>query len=253
MNRTTRKRLERLLEQANRELEKEPGNDLAAVATRVDMRQYALTLSLLQAGETGPEMAMALVRELRDATTASYEAANTIMGNRRVDCRTQCSWCCREPLQVSPLDAVLVASSLLDRSEYWASRLLSYKVPDRTGTVLKRNFTPCPFLGENQLCQVYDARPVICRAFHSTDVAVCKQRVEHPDGSRSVPMHMELFGFTGLPMEGAHRALDEAGIDRRPVVLGLAVRVLLEDFAGVTRRWLDGEASVWSEVAVLKQ
>lgn len=251
MNRATKKRLERLLEQAERELAREPGRDLAAISTRVDMRQFALTLALLKAGEPGPEMAVTLVTELRDASAAAYHAAETMLGNRRVDCRTQCSWCCREPLQVSPLDAVLVAHSLLDRRDYWSPRLAGYQLPDRTGSVLKRNFSPCPFLGENQLCQVYEARPVICRAFHSTDVAVCRQRVEHPDGSRSVPMHLEWFGFTGLPMEGAHRALDEVGIDRRPVVLGLAVRQLLEDFPGTTRRWLEGETSVWSEVAVL--
>lgn len=251
MNRSTRKRLERLLEQANRELEKEPGPGLAAVANRVDLRQYALTLTLLQAGEPGPEMAVALVNELRTASAAAYEACESMMTSRRTDCRSQCSWCCREPLQVSPLDAILVAHSLLDRRDYWGPRLAGYALPDRTGAVLKRNFSPCPFLGENQLCQVYEARPVICRAFHSTDVSVCRQRVEHPDGSRSVPMHLEWFGFTGLPMEGAHRALDEAGIDRRPVVLGLAVRLLLEDFQGLTRRWLEGEPNVWTEVAVL--
>lgn len=251
MNRTTRKRLERLLEQANRELEIEPGKDLASVSTRVDLQHYAITLGLLHAGEPGPETAVALVTALRDASAVAYEVGARLSGHRTVDCRSQCSWCCREPIQVSPLDAVLVAESLLPRSEHWGPRLASYQLPDRTSAVLKRNFAPCPFLGENQMCQVYEARPVICRAFHSTDVGVCRSRVENPDGKRSVPMFLEWFGFTGLPLEGAHRALDEAGIDRRPVVLGLAVRQLLEDFAGTTRRWLEGEPSVWAEVAVL--
>lgn len=251
MNRATKKRLERVLDQAQRELAQDPGQDLARVATHVDLRQFALTLTLLQAGEPGPEMAVALANELRTASAAAYEAAGVMLKNKRTDCRTQCSWCCREPLQVSPLDAVLVADSVRDRRDHWLPRLAGYQIPDRRSAVLKRNFDPCPFLGENQLCQVYDARPVICRAFHSTDVNVCRSRVEHPDGSRSVPMHLEWFGFTGLPLEGAHRALDEAGIDRRPVVLGLAVHLLLQDFAGVTRRWLEGDAAVWADVAAL--
>lgn len=253
MNRATRKRVQRLLEEAERELEREPGEDLASVASRVDLRQYALTLALLSAGEPGPEMARALSRELREATVQAHQDGLELVtpeGRARVACKAECTWCCREPLQVSPLDALGVADHLLAQRDRWMLRLATYELPDRRSAQLKKITTPCPFLGDNKLCQVYEARPVVCRAFHSTDVSVCRLRVERADGNRTVPMHLEWYGFTGLPLEGAHRALDEAAVERRPVVLGPAVALLLSDFAGVTTRWLAGEP-VWGDVAVL--
>ena len=95
---------------------------------------------------------------------------------------------------------------------------------------LKQSFDPCPFLNPRNQCSVYEARPVICRAFHSTDVATCESIIKNSSSQRDVPMFTGLFGFRGLRLSGARKALKDMGLDDRPVVLARAVALLLENF-----------------------
>jgi Fe-S-cluster containining protein len=245
MNRTLRKRIQRLLESKPIPSQRGAGGQQLAIDALWE-KQYRRTLEQLGAAtaETAGETATALSRGLLECTEEAHRLGQEWDEESRAGsaCKAGCNWCCHEPLQVSPLDAVAVAAADL-------STPLDYALDSRERTQLKRIFKPCPMLVDGH-CSVYAHRPVICRAYHSTNVGRCQEIVQLEMLQRSVPMHVKLYGFTGLAQEATFKALDDVGIDRRPVVLGLAVAALRRDFDGMARSWLSGGAA-FQEVTVL--
>ncbi len=228
-----RKRLQRLIESSPPVIRR--GDPQQEVIDTLYSKQYRATLEILATAtpETSPQVAVALSHGLQKACDEAWKAGALQFPEAppRVNCRAGCSWCCHEPLQVHILDAIGVAAQL--------STPLDYALDTRERQALKRIFKACPLLVEGQ-CSVYEHRPVICRAYHSTDVATCQRVVESQDGGRQVPMELRLYGFTGLPQEATMKVFEELGIDRRPVVLGLAVAALTRDFEAMTSDWLAG-------------
>lgn len=250
VKRATRKRASKLRAKALKSLPKIKGEDLAAISNRVSLEQYAKTLAHFESAPTSSlgELACHLVQEvLADTETLVSEQVPRFVSSEKqkeIDCGSGCAWCCHEPLQMSILDAISVASHLLntgssgERLEQYCRDLAPF---DNQRHKLKESFEPCPFLDKDKRCQVYEARPVICRAFHSTDVSACQKIVESRAEDRSTPMYTRLFGFVGLRLSGARKAVKDLGLDDRPVILALAVQLLLEDFEGTLEQWLEGE------------
>lgn len=230
MNRALRKRVLRILEQRPAPL---PADPIQAAAVKLSDDSYRRTLEILAGSEPPEKMAVSLWENVRDRTVEAMAQADRLYGPQRIECGAGCGWCCHEPLQVNILDAIGVA-------RFKQGETLQYSLPTRESGELKTLFVACPMLGETWSCSVYVDRPVVCRAWHSMSVARCQKNHAEKDARRDVPLHLGLFGFAGLPMEGAQQALQEVGLDTRPVVLGLAVAHLLEDFPGRTRDWLAG-------------
>ena len=241
MNRAFRKRVQRLL--AERPPSSQGADEIQSAALEISNRYRQRTLELLAevTPETAPEVARELGKALITGTSEGVAAAARLLPfPEKLECAPGCAWCCHEPLQVSILDAVNLAQ---DRSPF------EYHLETRDSAGLKGIFTPCPFLGEDHRCTVYAQRPTVCRAFQSTSASRCKSSFDRRDASRGVPMHLGLFGFAGLALDGMNEAFEAVGIDRSPVVLGLAVAKLAADFENRTRTWLSG-GSAFADVAV---
>jgi hypothetical protein len=245
MNRAMKKRLKRLL--AAGPLAVQRATPLQEAVDRLYSAHYWRTLEILQAGslENCGQVATELALALREACGRAQQEAARLYPEvpQAIHCRSNCAWCCYEPLQVHILDAIGVASGL--------SAPLDYVLDTRKSSELKRNFNPCPFLGNDQNCTVYETRPLVCRAYHSVDVVRCRQVVESRDSDRQVPMHLRSYSFPGLVQEATLEVFEALGIDRRPVVFGLAVAALRRDFAGMTREWLSG-GNAFDEVTVIE-
>ena len=259
MKRAVRKRAKKLRDKAAQSLAKLKGQDLQTVSNRASSEQYVATLSHFAEpqGEEAEELIRALAQEVIQGTVVlETELVPQFIQPEQmaeIDCRAGCAWCCHEPLQVSILDAISVASYLkanpssdLELESYLA-HLEQY---DNKRAELKQSFDPCPFLDDYHKCRVYEARPVICRAFHSKDVGRCESIIDNRPGDREVPMFSGLFGFRGLKLSGARKALRDLGLDDRPVILAQAVKLLLDDFDAVAEGWLEGEDVFESAVVV---
>lgn len=249
MNRSQRKRVARSLDKARKDLARAGSETVQDMSRQLELEQYVATLEILVADLEPAERAVAIARRLMETTEKAQKESGRFLdepARERIACAAGCAWCCHEPLQVSPLDAISVADYLRRHGrsaaplEEYRARLESEFGYQRER--LKACFWACPFLDVGErLCSLYEARPVICRAFHSLEVATCERRVREARPERSVPMHLNLMGFVGLPMEGAHRALKELSVQLSPVVLGPAVALLLNDFESVTRDWIQGQ------------
>ena len=261
MNRALRKRATKLRGKSLKTSSKLRGQDLQSVSKRLSEEQYAKTLESFEnpSHKSAADLARVLAKSLMEgsAQLQHTEAPKFITQQRlqEIDCGAGCAWCCHQPMQVSALSAISVAAFLLEQEraeatlpilEDYVATLTPYG-NDRTR--LKECFTPCPFLDREKKCSVYEARPVLCRAFHSTEVKACQAVVEEKRSNRDVPMFANYFGFLGMRLSGACKALKDLGLDERPVVLATAVKMLLEDFEGMMEQWLEGEP-VFEEAAI---
>lgn len=242
MNRAFRKRVQRLL--AERPPSSQGADEIQTTALEISNKYRQRTLELLAevTTETAPQVARELGQALIQGTQEGVAAAARLLPfPEKLECAPGCAWCCHEPLQISILDAVNLAQ---------ACQPFEYSLETRDSAALRSIFAPCPFLGEDHRCTVYAQRPTVCRAFQSTSASRCKSNYDRRDSNRGVPTHMGLFGFAGLALDGMNEAFDAVGIDRSPVVLGLAVAKLVEDFDGRARTWLSGQAA-FADVAVV--
>ncbi|NLC71319.1 MAG: YkgJ family cysteine cluster protein [Desulfuromonadaceae bacterium] len=107
-------------------------------------------------------------------------------GTERIACGRGCSECCRGLFDITLLDAFLIQEAIADlpqaareeARQRAVSRLPELKRlwPDLSPPYLLNGLpgeewmempeddpTPCPLLGENRLCLIYEARPMTCR------------------------------------------------------------------------------------------
>ncbi|MBX3168923.1 MAG: YkgJ family cysteine cluster protein [Candidatus Eremiobacteraeota bacterium] len=234
-----RKRLQRLVESRGPAIRRDtPQNELVDT---VYQRQYARTLEILQLPEEPALKAIRLCHSVHAASEQAWELGRQVF-QPKIDCRAGCAFCCHMAVRVHILDAVGAAAPVL-------SRPLDYRLESRRREDLARVFQPCPLLVDGQ-CSIYAQRPVICRGYHSREVAMCEERFDRQDADLGIPMSLELYGLTGMPQMATLNILTELGIDCRPVVLGLAVSALQQNFEGMVADWLDG-GRAFEEVTVV--
>ncbi|MBS2033666.1 YkgJ family cysteine cluster protein [bacterium] len=227
-----RKRLQRLAESRGPAIRREtPQQELADTLYQ---RQWQRSLEILQRPEEPALNAIRLCHSVHEASEQAWTVSQQLR-KARVDCKAGCAWCCHTPVRSTILDAIGAAAARL-------SQLIDYDLPHRDRPSLLSNFAACPLLVEGQ-CSVYPQRPVVCRGYHSLDVGACKQRFDSRNPSLEPPMDVDLYGLVGMPQLATQDVLKQLGIDCRPVVLGLAVVALQNDFEGMVADWLNGGAA----------
>ena len=239
MNRAMRKRLQRLSQSKGPAVRR--GDPQQELADLLYQRQYQATLEILQQEEEDALKALRLAHSIHEASEQAYQVSSEALESK-LDCRFGCAYCCHTPVQAHIVDAIGAAAARL-------STPLDYQLPTRQRDQLKKIFLPCPLLDNGQ-CSIYAQRPVVCRAYQSSQVDACRQRFESQDPTAPVPMDVRLYGLTGMPQLATLDILQELGIDCRPVVLGLAVAALTRDFDGMVEDWLNG-GRAFEEVVVL--
>jgi Fe-S-cluster containining protein len=103
----------------------------------------------------------------------------------QIDC-TRCAICCKTmPPGVSADDLGVIAGHLgLSREAFIETYLVID--PDEAGCLMKA--TPCPFLGEDDRCTIYDLRPEACRQFPHTDKKYFTSRAyQHASNTQTCP------------------------------------------------------------------
>lgn len=217
--------------------------------------------------------AFALLRQERSASSAghlgrkSMDATSTLTASLlgrapegALACRQGCSHCCHQRVGVTVPEVLAIFAALVaTRSSAELGQLQerverAYRAT-RGLTRDERNSPehPCPLL-ENDLCSIYEVRPLSCRGVHSLDEQACKSRLydrerraayergELPGHSFVEPVRAVAAISAGLQL-GLHEGL---GLDMRPLDLTAALYLLLSDVQpgepapGRVLRWLDG-------------
>jgi len=227
VNRAFRKRVEKLRESVRATSVGLSGVQKAAFDLYEEHYQVTLQCLAQLSSDNALQVAQELTAKLALACQRAEQLSQQMSPGSasRMHCGQGCSWCCYKQIRISPLDAIAAASADLTST-------FEYPLP-----VHPSGAQPCPLLREGR-CSVYQARPIVCRAFHSFDSEQCRQ------GQSKPPMDLEVYGLIGIPQEAALEALADLGLDRSPVLLGEAVSYLRKDFENGLRRWLSGGALV---------
>jgi Fe-S-cluster containining protein len=164
-----------------------------AAAIYADVRDYALTRIRSAAGE-GPGRPRRIALRLLD--DASEDLSHRLPP---IPCRRGCASCCTLPVHVDAVEVFGILDYMektfsVDRRERVIANVRAVSAAMRAVPECERPSTrrPCPFL-DGQNCSIYPARPMMCRAHHSTDQSACDSQ-----SSAGVPAqllrHVVLFG-----------------------------------------------------------
>ncbi len=101
---------------------------------------------------------------------AEFDRNLDIYGDK-IQCRKGCSKCCSQIFNITQIDAWIIGEYVrslpAEQREALQQKAREYlsHLPLDKGESAKREGVPCPALGAEGECTIYEARPVICRRF----------------------------------------------------------------------------------------
>ncbi len=177
----------------------------------------------LKATEAGfePEHIAAAIQEMYAIIDDLNKSIHTLAQNQgqTIDCKLGCEWCCHQP--VFALDYEL--DFLTDYIEKYFDEETRAEIKKKAqqkqkklgvlkGDKLLNAKYPCPLLNEGA-CMAYQARPMACRIYLSSDVKSCQRFYEVPDDKNSYPALLDMPMRLGRMMnEGFKAALKLSGL-----------------------------------------
>lgn len=139
-----------------------------------------------------PVEAVASCRRWTDAAINFF--TNHFPHSPKTDCRMGCSHCCYLPVLCPPAVVVDVAQHVV--KTFLEDELLTLKNACSLYVEVDRrqhHKRKCPFLTEDNLCRIYDHRPLSCRSFTSQDSAMCKASVSVDKKVPQDPVRHRIF------------------------------------------------------------
>lgn len=187
----------------------------------------------LKSARTGAEL-LAAIRQGFSAFERAYESAPAA-ARATVACRAGCGTCCHNEVAVQAHEVLIVAEHLQKTlSPAELDTLIARTAAQRAEFVGHRGEAdwlrpqdPCVLLREGS-CSVYEARPEICRAYHSNNLAGCEQNLR----ARYEQVDVKVEGLRGrmfAVMLGTDQAIEELGFDDRAYDFGSALHDALTD------------------------
>lgn len=174
----------------------------------------------------------------RDAVTylgKLYDRSVTPRG--ALACRKGCAFCCVQTVIVTAAEAFALAAEIRARQEL-VTRVLAE--PRRRLEEPKSDWRPCPLLGEDQACAVYEPRPLACHAFVSFSLENCVDFFTGDGGKAEFTPNdrQQLLYAARMLLHAAHHLI---GHGPQPgYELGSAVAAILQA-PDAEARWLKGE------------
>lgn len=173
--------------------------------------------------------------------------ANCATHGIKLACTAGCAYCCHTRVEVLPHEALFIARYIrFTRSEAKQQQLIEHlqsRAEQAAGLSREEYFRariPCAFLVDSR-CSIYEARPTLCRTFHSMDVEPCRSGFEDPAG-RARPVE-QVTGLAETSKAAAHASRDtfkKARLDERPYELHQVVLIFLKD-PDAERHWRQGK------------
>lgn len=95
-----------------------------------------------------------------------FERNKNKYGNK-LNCARGCSQCCSQIFRITPFDADVIKNYLakIDKAERSRLQSSAKKYLDKRKNTDASEQIPCPALGSEGECTIYEARPVVCRRF----------------------------------------------------------------------------------------
>lgn len=194
---------------------------------------YRLAQSAIQEGISN--------ESLFKAITVLYEAIDELnnsliqLASRQklsVDCRKGCHWCCHQAVFANSYEIHFLSEQI--KKQFSADAIATiinlaeeknFKIKKLSEEEMLKFKMPCPLLRDGS-CSIYEARPMACRIYLSTDKETCFEFYQNPQNESNYPALFDFPLRAGRMMnEGFTAALKEIGINSAEFRLeeGLAI------------------------------
>ena len=139
------------------------------------------TRQILQ-GDSGEPQLLKIVENAISIAAGIWQDLEAESPN--AECHKGCSWCCRQLVAVTAPEAIYAARFVRATFDHAGIQALRNRLVDHvvdaaglsSAERVDRNI-PCPFL-EDDICSIYDARPIQCRAVYSESEAFCRRLLD---------------------------------------------------------------------------
>ena len=167
---------------------------------------------------------------------ANMQQAGRRLSEAPIACRKGCAHCCTTWVAASAPEVIFAAKVAAARAAAVsnAEPLVAGKSFDARGTMVVR----CPML-EQDICQIYAARPLVCRTATSVDADLCRRAYLEKSGEDIPTPTAFVVLKTGYTI-ALHGALRHAGLHYTPHEFIGAVKNALDDPA-LEQEWLAGK------------
>ena len=182
---------------------------------------FNLGMNALNSGGNEPDIQSAL----EEMYTAIDNMINSVYAlaqqqNQKIDCKLGCEFCCHQPVFALDYEMDFLKNYLNEYFDGETIAEISEKAKKKENKLkglkdedLLNSKYPCPLLGEGA-CMAYEARPMACRIYLSSDVKTCKRFFNSPEDKSSYPALMDMPMRLGRMMnEGFKAALKMGGIN----------------------------------------
>jgi Fe-S-cluster containining protein len=167
------------------------------------------------------------------------------------DCKMGCSYCCHQTVLATPYELFFLAELVKTKFKGDALETIKTRAKNKMDKTSKLSMErllkykePCPLLHPTEgFCRAYQARPMACRIYLSSNLKSCKDDLEHPEDDSIFPQLYEMPLRVGRMMnEGFHARLRRDRMDslqafENPIDEGLLKALDDEAFD----QWLEGK------------
>lgn len=184
---------------------------------------YKLGMQAVEAGLT-PKSLFAALEKMHAVIDGMIESLTEFarQNNQPIDCKKGCDWCCHQPIFALEYELDYLHDYL--ENNFSESELASInkragnknkKLAELENEKLLHAKHPCPLLKKGA-CIAYEARPVACRIYLSTNVETCMKFFKTPDDKTSFPALLDFPMRAGRMMnEGFKAALKMGEFDAK--------------------------------------
>ena len=139
--------------------------------------------------------------------------------DKEVACQKGCHWCCHQTVYANSYELHFLSEKIKLRfssekiSKYIEAAEAKFAVTSKMNEEEVSNYkSSCPLL-ENGACSIYDARPMACRIYLSTNLGTCLEFYQHPENKLNYPALIDFPLRAGRMMnQGFMAALKGVGI-----------------------------------------
>jgi Fe-S-cluster containining protein len=156
--------------------------------------------------------------------------------NMKVACHKGCHWCCHQAVYANSYELHYLSEKI--KSQFSNEKIAGcLEVAEAKHAVTSQMSeeevagykSPCPLL-ENGACSIYDARPMACRIYLSTQLHTCLEFYTHPENKLNYPALIDFPLRAGRMMnEGFMAALKGYGIETAEFRLEDGLRIVLKN------------------------
>ncbi len=180
---------------------------------------YRLAMNTL-GNPKSKEVLFSAVREMYDQVDELIDSVSELASREKnsIHCKKGCQWCCHQPVfalnyELEYLNFFIKTNFKSDKQKGIRAKAKGKvnKLKGLQKDALLNSKHPCPLLEEG-VCIAYEARPMACRIYLSTNVKTCLKFYEQPDDKVNYPALLDFPMQAGRMMnEGFKSALKTSG------------------------------------------